>query len=110
MKVPNSDRAIVDLRKLTDYCLSHDHPQGKHKARVFQSALGLTAANANELREILLQKIRVVECAVVDKDRYGTRYVVDFRQRRGKKEVIIRSTWILKTDEDAPRLTSCFVL
>jgi len=28
----------------------------------------------------------------------------------GEKEAMLRSTWIIKTDEGAPRLTSCFVL
>ena len=110
MKVPNSDREIVDLRKLTDYCLSHEHPRGKYKARVFQSSLGLTAAHAGELREVLLQKVGIQEFSVTGTDRYGTRYMVDFRYRRGRKEAMLRSTWIIKTDEDSPRLTSCFVL
>jgi len=32
----------VETRKLRDYCLSPEHPRGRHKARVFASALGLT--------------------------------------------------------------------
>lgn len=35
MKLPNGDRAVVDIVKLTDYCLSTTHPRGRHKARVF---------------------------------------------------------------------------
>lgn len=38
MKLPNADRAVVDLRKLRDYCLSQEHPRGQHKARLFKSA------------------------------------------------------------------------
>ena len=40
--LPNPDRAVVDLAKLRDYCLNPQHEEGKHKARVFASALGLT--------------------------------------------------------------------
>jgi len=36
MKVPNADRAVVDIRKLRDYCLNLLHDEGKHKARLFE--------------------------------------------------------------------------
>ena len=39
---------VVDLLKLTGYCLNPEHPRGKHKARVF-ATLGFTAENAEEL-------------------------------------------------------------
>ena len=42
MKLLNGDRAIVELVKLRDYSLSETHPRGRHKARVFRAALGLT--------------------------------------------------------------------
>jgi hypothetical protein len=64
MKVPNSDRAIVDIRKLTDYCLNYEHPRGRHKARVFQSALGLTAVNSAEIRDLLLRKVKTEDCVL----------------------------------------------
>jgi uncharacterized protein DUF6883 len=53
-KLPNPENAIVEVRKLRDYCLNPDHPRGRHKARVFASALGLTADDAEEVREALL--------------------------------------------------------
>ena len=33
-KLPNADRAVVDLGKLRDYSLNPLHEVGKHKARV----------------------------------------------------------------------------
>ena len=54
MKLPNSDRAVVEIAKLRDYCLNPEHPHGKHKARVFAAALGLTADQAETLRDELL--------------------------------------------------------
>jgi hypothetical protein len=53
-KLPNAEKAVVEVRKLRDYCLSPEHPRGKHKARVFASALGLTREDAGVLREALL--------------------------------------------------------
>lgn len=110
MKIPNADGAVVDIRKLTDYCLSHEHPRGKHKARVFLSALGMTSAHARELKDILLQKVMSNDCAIGSIDEYGARYIVDFHYVKGNREAMIRSTWIIKVGETTPRLTSCFVL
>ena len=53
-RLPNSDRAIVDLRKIEDYCLSPVHPRGRHKARVFREALNLDRSDARWLRNRLL--------------------------------------------------------
>lgn len=41
MKLANANRALVELEKLQTYILNPFHPLGKHKARVFDSALGL---------------------------------------------------------------------
>ena len=41
MKLPNGDQAIIDERKLVDYCLSPDHDEGKHKAVLFRELLGM---------------------------------------------------------------------
>jgi hypothetical protein len=54
MKLPNGENAVVDIEKLIDYCRNPDHPRGKHKARVFESASGLTAQHAEFLRQQLL--------------------------------------------------------
>ena len=57
MKLPNAENAIVDMSKLVDYCLSPTHFRGRNKARVFQSALGLTVDDALELQEALKQSV-----------------------------------------------------
>ena len=54
MKVPNGEKAFVDMAKLRDYALDLIHSKGKHKARVFASALGLTRNDAEWLRDELL--------------------------------------------------------
>ncbi len=41
IKLPNPEEAIIDSQKLSGYCLNPDHPDGQHKARVFQAVLGL---------------------------------------------------------------------
>ncbi len=110
MRLPNAQKAVVDVAKLRDYCLSSGHPEGRHKARVFYSVLGLTAQEAEELQAALFAAARENEAIVADRDAYGQRYVVDFVMRRGDREATVRATWIIRTSEDHPRLTSCFVL
>jgi len=56
MILPNSESAIVDIRKLRDYCLNPDHPVGKHKARVFLDVLDLDQDGAEELKSIIQKK------------------------------------------------------
>lgn len=77
MKLPNAHLAIVELRKLQDYCLNPEHPRGKHKVRVFQSALGIGREDAEELRERILTAVDVQDCVPGDCDVYGARYIVD---------------------------------
>ena len=54
MRIPNAEHATVDIRKLRDFCMNPLHPEGKHKARLFAAALGMTDADAEFLRDALL--------------------------------------------------------
>ena len=58
MRIPHAENATVDIRKLRDYCMNPLHPEGKHKARLFAAALGMTAADAEPLRDALLQVVK----------------------------------------------------
>ena len=61
MKLPNHESAVVDLAKLRDYCLSQEHPRGRHKARMFAAILGFTAQDAEELQQALLSAAHTYE-------------------------------------------------
>jgi len=78
MKLPNANRAIVGIRKIEAYCLNPNHPRGKHKARVFESALALRAEDARELREELLRRAVTEPALTAGADEFGTRYFIDF--------------------------------
>src|SRR5690349_5111534 len=109
MMLPNGSRAVVDVVKLRDYCLSLEHPRGRHKARVFAAALGLTASDADWLRLQLHIAASSHETVATTGDSFGQRYLVDFPLLFRSRSVIVRSCWIVRRDEDFPRLTSCFV-
>ncbi|HEY3245689.1 MAG TPA: hypothetical protein VGM03_20280 [Phycisphaerae bacterium] len=110
MKLPNADRAVVEIEKLTDYCLSPHHLRGRHKARVFAAVLGLTAADADALRDALMDAAQSQEVVLGETDDFGQRYVLDFLMRGARGTAAVRSTWIVRRGEDFPRLTSCYVL
>lgn len=111
MRIPNGSDAIVDIAKLRDYALNPDHPRGKHKAKVFEAALGLTRADAKMLAQLFRD-------AVVDRDDavrtltdpYGVRYQLDVTISGLKGLGTVRTVWIVPADEKNPHLVTCWVL
>ena len=110
MKLPNAENAVVDIAKLRDYCLSTTHDVGKHKAWVFNSSLGLTSDDADELRGALLDAAQMLDALVGEQDEYGQRYTLDFIMVGTSGHAAIRSGWIVLAGEDFARLTTCYVL
>jgi len=109
MLLPDGHRAVVDIEKLRDYCLNPLHVKGKHRARVFKAALGMTAGDAERLREILLDVARTHEAAEAGPSDYGDRFVIEFQMVGLRGEVTVLSSWIVRSGEDFPRLTSCYI-
>ncbi len=109
MLLPNGKLAIVDIRKLRDYCLNPDNEKGKHKARVFARALGFTAGDAETLREKLLEVAATHEVRVGELDLYGQRYTIDFEMITATGSAEIRSGWIVLHKRDAPGFLTCYV-
>jgi hypothetical protein len=110
MIVPYAERAVVDIRKLRDYCLDPTHDEGKHKARLFAAALGMFRDDAEDLGHVLLQVVKTHEAKLGRRDEYGQRYIVDFPFEWFGKQTTLRSSWIIEHGSDTPRLTSCYPL
>lgn len=110
MKLPNAERAVVDLRKLSNYYFNAEHPRGRHKARVFKSALGWTADQAEDVRRRILEAALHEDAGFLGADDYGQRYALDFAVQGVEGIVTVRSLWIIRHGEDFPRFTSCYVL
>ena len=109
MLLPNGKLAIVDIRKLRDYCLNPDNPRGSAKASVFASALGITAKDAAKLRARLLEIAVSEDAAIGELDLYGQRYTIDFEMETETGRAEVRCGWIVLRGEGAPRLTTCYV-
>ncbi len=108
MKLPNGDRAIVEVGKLVEYCLNPLHPRGRSKARVFAS-LGIRRADAGVLLTALLSAAVSADALPGTSNAWGMRYIVDFDLPGPGRLIPVRSTWIVRDGEDVPRLTSCYV-
>lgn len=105
MKLPNFENAVVSIEKLRDYCLNENHPKGKHKAKVFKSLLNFDNKDAELLKINIENAIAVFDAVESYTDKYGKRYYVDFELI----QAVIRTSWIIKTNETFPRLTSCYI-
>ena len=105
------DNVIVDAEKLREYCLSDSHPRGRHKARVFRSRLGLTADNAEMLRQALLDaaRRRSQDVRPTESDRYGRRYVLDFEMSTPAGRAVVRSSWIVPAGQNVLRFVTCYI-
>ena len=109
-RLPHGDEAILDIRKIEDYCLSSSHPRGRHKARVFREALGLQRSDGVWLRGILLEAARSSEASSISIDPWGTHWRLDATVRRQEKSAVVRTIWIVRTGENEPRFVTCWVL
>ena len=110
MKLPNSERAVVEIEKLVDYCLNPDHPRGKHKARVFRAACGLTQQHADDVRQQLLDIAVQYEALESPRTAHGRRYVIECRLTGPTGQAVVVTAWIIRDSEDFPRFVSAYVV
>ncbi len=110
MKLPNGDRAFIDPRKLSEYSLNADHDEGKHKAELFRDLLGFTVDNMDLLIEAVARAAASNDAEAGKKDRYGQRFQLDFLCQGPDGSATVRSAWVIRPDEDFPRLVTCYIL
>src|ERR1041384_3799034 len=109
MQLPNSHKAVVEIEKLRDYSLNSNHPVGKHKARVFRAALGITIEDAAWLRERAFEIAVSGDANAQSPSVFGDKYVIDSVLEFGGRSATVRFCWIIEFGTDFPRLTSCYV-
>jgi hypothetical protein len=110
MKLPGGGRADLGT-KLEDYTLNPLHRDGRNKARVFESVLGITSANADILRQALLDTVANSDQVEPRGDNgFGEVYVLRFPLTTIKGAAIVLSAWIIRHGEDFPRLTTCYIV
>ena len=84
MILENADKAVIDIRKLKDYCLSKSHPRGRHKVKVFERAISFDAKDTDKLKSLLLSAINNSDAKFLFQDKFGERYQIDFDVKNKK--------------------------
>ena len=102
---------LIDPAKLVRYALNSTHPQGKHKARVFEIVLGYTSANYNDLVQQIANNAPETEATLQRTDQFGQHFRVDLVVKGTQGQTaVIRTGWLVKTNEKTAQLTTVYVL
>jgi Domain of unknown function (DUF6883) len=110
VKLPNGDRADLGS-KLQDYVLNPRHRRSRHKARVFESSLGIRRENQDILANALHQAATNSNSAISTGDQgFGITFQVRFPLTTHKGTATVLSAWIIRNGEDFPRLVTCFII
>ncbi|MSP40795.1 MAG: hypothetical protein EXR70_20100 [Deltaproteobacteria bacterium] len=110
MKLPGGDRADLGT-KIEDYVLNLRHWEGRHKARVFESVLGITLANREVLRQAILSAAENSEDAEpLGNNGHGEVYISRFPLETQRGRATVLTVWIIRDGEDFPRLVSCYIV
>ena len=108
MKLPNAERAIVDLGKVRDYLLNAGHPDNGGKARFF-AGLGFPMGDPVRLVGALRGVALSGDVVQQAESRHGTKYVVDgLLESPGGKLPMVRTIWIVDSAQDLPRLVTAY--
>ena len=110
MKLPNGARADLGT-KIEDYVLNPRHWEGRHKARVFESVLGISLANQQVLRQAILSAAENSnEAQPLGYNGHGEVYALRFRLETQRGHAMVLTAWIIRDSEDFPRLITCYIL
>jgi hypothetical protein len=108
--LPQADRAEVPEDKLHGYALNSEHPTGRHKARVFASALGIGRGDWPFLRAQIVDRVpRSPVTAIRPKPPHGVEYEVriEIDGLNGETHPIVTG-WLV-ADAGVPRLLTAYV-
>jgi len=72
--LPGFEKAVIERSKLVDYALNPQQERGRHKARVFESALGFNLSNWEQLQQTILEALPYHEAFIVSETVFGIKY------------------------------------
>lgn len=109
--LPNYERAEILRSKIEGYALNPANDVGKHKARVFQSALGFDQSNWGLLKQRILDELTYHEARPEKPGQWGDSYVVDLPIEGPNGNIAeVRTRWLFRPGTDFPSLITAFVL
>jgi len=106
--LPNADKAIIPIEKLTNYSLDFD--KDPNKATAFKLALGYTKNNADRLIENIYRNMPLYGAIGRGDNGYGELYevVINITGENGKTANVL-TAWIIENGLDVPRLVNAYV-
>jgi hypothetical protein len=110
MKLPGRESASIERRKVLEYLLSLDNPDGRSKARFF-IRVGFDPADWLAFADARREHAFAHEVCAVNDSRHGTRYIADgpLETPSGRRP-LVRTVWIIEHGTRAPRLVSAYPL
>ncbi len=110
--LPNGDRVNREqiASKLATYVLNDNHDEGQHKSRLFKSILGISLENQSLLEDALIQAAQQREIVYSATTQYGEKFVLDFSMATEIGIASVRSVWIIRNEENHPRLITAYPL
>ena len=108
MKLPNFDRASIQVEKISDYLLSPIHPVGRHKA-VFFRQFGFAQIDPYRLAGALLSHAAENEAVEEQPSPFGRKFIVDgpLLTPDGRRP-LVRTVWIIEAGDSVPRLVTAY--
>jgi len=109
LRLPRAHEATIPTGKLVGYVLDPGHERGRHKARVFASALGIAAGDWRYLHDRILEALPTGVVRGTRITPFGVAYevLVVIDGLNGRTAPVV-TTWMVEKDA-APRLTSAWV-
>lgn len=109
--LPHFEQAVIAIEKLEKYALNSEHPQGKHKARVFQSMLGIELRHTSVLAELIRNSLLRAPAEKSEITEYGERWTTwhEIIGLNGQS-AIVTVAWMFKRNApEIPVFISCYI-
>ncbi|MDG9674585.1 WXG100 family type VII secretion target [Micromonospora sp. DH14] len=103
---PDFTKAEIDARKITAYAMNPDHPVGRNKYRVINSATGLGPEDADAIMRQIREGVVAGTPLLGKADEFGQRWNVDLPLTGPSGTVIVRTAWILENGSSSPRMVT----
>jgi hypothetical protein len=108
--LPNYEKAVILRDKLEGYALNPAHDEGKHKARVFKSALGFEQSDWEELKKRVLEELPSHEAVSQGEGFWGSKYLVVLPIVGLNGNIVdVETVWIIRPTTDFPSLVTILV-
>jgi len=109
--IPNFQKAEIPRQKLVNYLLDPLHKEGRHKARVFKSALAFDQSSWEELAQAIIAELPYFPATVGSEGEWGKKYEVVLPiTGKNDRNVEVLTVWIIRLETDFPKFVTALVV